>query len=136
MKLHDYFKKYQVQRATFLNEEQFASVLLMFPAMLVGLADGVLDADEKQNIANAIIDGVDEDIIVALEIYSELIYLIFADTQTQNEALECLKELVVEDAEMKSAVADIMTAMADASDGVSVAEEKKITELKTFLSIA
>ncbi|MDR0926421.1 MAG: hypothetical protein LBO69_01470 [Ignavibacteria bacterium] len=135
MELQDYFKNYRIRRATFLDEEQFSSILLMFPAMLVGLADGKLDVSEKHNLAASIKEVIDDDLLLGFEMYSELIYLMFADTQTQNEALECLKELVVSDAEMKLAVAEIMTAMAEASGGMTAGEEKKIKELRTYLSI-
>ncbi len=48
MNLKDYFKDYQTKRNTCLDENQFSSLLMMYPSILVATADGEFDALEKQ----------------------------------------------------------------------------------------
>lgn len=135
MKLTDYFKDYQTKRNTCLDENQFSSLLMMYPSLLVAKADGDFDALEKQNLAESVKEAADGNILVACEMYSELSYLITADNNVKKQTLTCIKDEIADKSEIKSMVLELMTAMAEASEGVSEVEEKKITELKTELLI-
>ncbi|MBN1251194.1 MAG: hypothetical protein JXA16_03595 [Bacteroidales bacterium] len=135
MKLTDYFKDYQTKRNTCLDENQFSSLLMMYPSVLVATADGDFDALEKQNLAESVKEAADGNILVACEMYSELSYLISADNNVKKQALTCIKDEIADKSEIKSMILELMTAMAEASDGVSDVEAQKISELKTELLI-
>lgn len=135
MKLTDFFKDYQTKRNTCLDENQFSSLLMMYPAILVATADGNFDALEKQNLAESVKEAADGNILVACEMYSELSYLISADDNVKKQALTCIKDEIADKPEIKSMILELMTAMAESSDGVSEVEAQKIAELKTELLI-
>ena len=135
MKLVEYFKDYQTKRNTCLDENQFSSMLMMYPSILVATADGDFDPLEKQNLAESVKEAADGDILVACEMYSELSYLITADNNVKNQALTCIKDEIADKSEIKSIILELMTSMAEASEGVSEIEEKRIAELKTELLI-
>ena len=135
MKLTDYFKDYQTKRKTCLDENQFSSLLMMYPSVLVATADGDFHALEKQNLAESVKESAEGNILVACEMYSELSYLITADNNVKKQILTCIKDEIADKSEIKSMILELMTAMAEASEGVSEVEEKKIAELKTELLI-
>lgn len=135
MKLTDYFKDYQTKRNTCLDENQFSSLLMMYPSVLVATADGDFDALEKQNLAESVKESAEGNILVACEMYSELSYLIKADNNVKKQTLTCIKDEIADKSEIKSMILELMTAMAEASEGISEVEEKKIAELKTELLI-
>jgi hypothetical protein len=135
MKLTDYFKDYQAKRNTCLDENQFSSLLMMYPSILVAIADGDFDALEKQNLAESVKEAADGNILVTCEMYSELSYLITADNNVKKQALTCIKEEIADKPEIKSMILELMTSMAEASDGLSEIEAQKIAELKTELLI-
>jgi len=135
MKLTDYFKDYQTKRNTCLDENQFSSLLMMYPSVLVATADGDFHALEKQNLAESVKESAEGNILVACEMYSELSYLITADNNVKKQTLTCIKDEITDKSEIKSMILELMTAMAVASEGVSEVEKKKIAELKTELLI-
>lgn len=135
MKLTDYFKDYQTKRNTCLDENQFSSLLMMYPSILVATADGDFDALEKQNLAESVKEAADGNILVACEMYSELSYLITAENNVKKQALTCIKDEIADKSQIKSMILELMTVIADASEGVSEVEAKKIAELKTELLI-
>lgn len=135
MKLTDYFKDYQTKRNTCLDENQFSSLLMMYPSVLVAAADGDFDALEKQNLAESVKEAADGNILIACEMYSELSYLITADNNVKKNALTCTKDEIADKSEIKSMILELMTSMAEASDGISKVEAQKIAELKTELLI-
>jgi hypothetical protein len=67
--------------------------------------------------------------------YSELSYLITAGNDVRELALSCIKDEIDDKSDIKGMILELMTAMAEASDGISGAEKTKIEELKTELSI-
>ena len=104
MKLVEYFKDYQTKRNTCLDENQFSSMLMMYPSILVATADGDFDPLEKQNLAESVKEAADGDILVACEMYSELSYLITADNNVKNQALTCIKDEIADKSEIKSII--------------------------------
>ncbi len=135
MKLTDYYKDYQSKRNTCLDEDQFSSLLMMYPATIIATSDGVFDALEKQNLAESVKEAAAGDILIACEMYSELSFLITANKEVADEALSCIKEEIADKEDLKSMILELMTAIAEISDGVSEIEAKKMNELKTLLSI-
>jgi len=135
MKLTDYFKDYQSKRKTVLDENQFSSLLMMYPSVLVATADGEFDVLEKQNLSESVKETSDGNNLVACEMYSELSYLVTADNNVKSQALSCIKDEIADKPEIKSMILELMTAMAESSEGISEFEAKKITELKSQLLI-
>ena len=135
MKLLDYFKDYQSKRNTCLDENQFSSLLMMYPSVLVASGDGNFDALEKQNLAESVKEASEGNILIACEMYSELSYLISADINVRKQTLNCIKNEIADKPEIKSMVLDLIMAMAEASDGISVEEAKNIEEIKSELLI-
>lgn len=135
MKLKDYFKDYQTKRNTCLDENQFSSLLMMYPSVLVATADGDFDALEKQNLAESVKEAAESNNLITCEMYSELSYLITADDNVKKQALTCIKDEIADKFEIKSMILELMNAMAEASEGISEIEAKKIAELKTELLI-
>lgn len=135
MNLTDYFKVYQSERKTCLDENQFSSLLMMYPSVLVAAADGEFDALEKQNLSESVKETSEGNVLIACEMYSELSYLLKADNSVKTQALSCIKEEIANKPEIKSIVLELMTSMAESSEGISEIESKKITELKSQLLI-
>jgi len=135
MKLIDYFKDYQSKRNTCLDENQFSSLLMMYPSVLVAVSDGVFDALEKQNLAESVKEASDGNILIACEMYSELSYLVSADDKLKRETLSCIKDEIANNEEVKSMILELMMSIAEASDGISKEESEKIEELKSQLLI-
>lgn len=135
MKLTDYFKDYQTKRNTCLDENQFSSLLMMYPSVLVAAADGDFDTLEKQNLAESVKEASEGNALISCEMYSELSYLITADNNVKKHALTCIKDEIADKSEIKSIILELMTSMAEASDGISKVEAQKIADLKTELLI-
>jgi len=135
MKLTCYFNDYQIKRKTCLDENQFSSLLMMYPSVLVATADGEFDALEKQNLSESVKEASDGNNLVACEMYSELSYLITADNNVKSQALLCIKDAIANKPEIKTMILELMTTMAEASEGISEVETKKIAELKFQLLI-
>ena len=133
MTLTDYFKDYQSKRNTCLDENQFSSLLMMFPSILVATSNGNFDILEKQNLAESVKEASENNILIACEMYSELSYLASTDENNKKQALNCIKNEISDKPEIKSMVLEIMNSMAEASDVVSDEELNKINELKTIL---
>ena len=135
MTLTDYFKDYQSKRNTCLDENQFSSLLMMFPSILVATSNGNFDILEKQNLAESVKEASENNILIACEMYSELSYLVSTDENNKKQVLNCIKNEISDKSEIKSMILELMNSMAEASEGVSDEELNKINELKTILSI-
>ncbi|MBR3959666.1 MAG: hypothetical protein IKJ81_06450 [Bacteroidales bacterium] len=135
MKLQEFYDMYQAQRHSCLSIDQFSSLLVMYPAGLVALADGTFDKLEKQNIVAAIKGAADEDELVMCEMYKEFCHMLCADATLRYVALECIKEETNGKGELKSIIAELMTSTAEAADGISDKEKKAIDDMKKLLNL-
>jgi len=135
MTLTNYYQDYQSERKICLDLDQFSSILMMLPSVLVAGSDREFDVLEKQNLAESLKEASQGNILTACEMYAELSYLMNADKSTLTKALSCIKEEIANREDFKTMVLELMVAMAESSDGISDDENKKIAELKAELSI-
>lgn len=133
MKLNDLYEWYNAKRNTTLDLDQFSSMIMMFPSVLVANSDGDFDALEKQNLANACA-GLEEEPHITCELYSELCFLANSnDKEMLENIFSCIREESKNNEEAKLIVIDLMIQMAQSSDGISEEESSKINELKNIL---
>jgi tellurite resistance protein len=126
---------YKETRKTTLSKEDFSSMLVMLPSVLVANADNDFDELEKQNLAASCF-GLEADPWITCETYSELCYLATADNhELLNNVLACIKTEVSDNAETKLIIENLMIEMAKSSDGISAEESAKINELREILSL-
>jgi hypothetical protein len=135
MKLTDYYKLYQSRRNTCLDENQFSSLLVMYPSVLVATSDGNFYALEKQNLAEAVKEASDGNNLITCEMYSELVFLTKAPENEMKEALSCIKDEIENRPELQTIILELMNSMAESSEGISDIEIRKIKELKDLFSI-
>jgi len=131
-KCHEWYVE---DRSTFLTVNHFSSMIMMLPATLVASSDGDFDELEKQNLANSCKE-IDSNEHVGFEIYSELSFLVGAHAENhRNKILDCIKTELSKDQSHSELILEMMTEMADSSDGISDTEAAKIAELRNVLSI-
>jgi tellurite resistance protein len=137
MKYSELFKHYSEERGTVLSENQFASLLLMYPSVLVASSDGDFDALERQNLAISCFSAAGEnDLLFAAELYCELMYCISKEGgKWKNLFFDVMKENLSNDSESKLLVMDLMTSIAESSDGVSNEEKETIANIKQTLNL-
>lgn len=126
---------YAAERGTFLTIDHFSSMIMMLPSVMVAGSDGDFDELEKQNLANSCKE-IDSNLHVGFEIYSELCYLLSPGAENhRNTVLDCIKAELSKDQSYGELIIEMMTEMADSSDGISDTEAAKIAELRSVLSI-
>jgi hypothetical protein len=131
-KCHEWYTN---ERGTFLTIDHFSSMIMMLPSVMVAGSDGDFDELEKQNLANSCKE-IDSNLHVGFEIYSELCYLLSAGAENhRNTVLDCIKSELNKDQSYGELIIEMMTEMADSSDGISDTEAAKIAELRSVLSI-
>jgi hypothetical protein len=135
MQTTNYYNDYQVKRNTCLSLNQFTSMLMMYPSILVAIADGEFDALEKQNLAESLKQAAESNTLIACEMYSELSYLMKANDEVKEDLLINIKNEISNKADIKSLILELMTSMAESSEGISDIELKTISTLKSKLSI-
>jgi hypothetical protein len=137
MKFSELFKSYSEERGTVLSENQFASLLLMYPSVLVASCDGDFDALERQNLAISCNSAAGEnDVLFAAELYCELMYCISSEGKKwRNLFFDVMKENLSNDSDTKQLVLNLMTSMAESSDGISNEELETINSIKQSLNL-
>lgn len=135
MELKKCHEWYVSERGTFLTIDHFSSMIMMLPSVIVAGSDGYFDELEKQNLANACKE-IDSNLHVCFEIYSELCYLLSPGSESyRNTLMDCIKGELYKDQSYGELIIEMMTEMADSSDGISDTEAAKIAELRSVLSI-
>lgn len=133
MNLNELYEWYQSKRNTTLEIDDFSSLIMMLPSVLVANADDDFDALEKENLANACF-GLEAEPHITCEMYSELCYLATtSDKDVIDNIFACIKEESKNNDEAKHIIVDLMIQMAQASDGISQEESDKINEIKAIL---
>jgi hypothetical protein len=137
MEFSELFKSYSEERGTVLSENQFASLLLMYPSVLVASCDGQFDALERQNLAISCNSAAGEnDSLFAAELYCELMYCISNEGKKwRNLFFDVMKENISNDSDTKQLVLNLMTSMAESSDGISDEELESINSIKHSLNL-
>ena len=73
---------------------------------------------------------------MGFEVYAELCHLVGAGAADQrSKVLDCIKTELSKDASNGELIVEMMTEMADSSDGISSTEAAKISEIRNMLSI-
>jgi len=109
----------------------------MYPSVLVASSDGDFDALERQNLAISCFSAAGEnDLLFAAELYCELMYCISKEGgKWKNLFFDVMKENLSNDSESKLLVMDLMTSIAESSDGVSNEEKETIANIKQTLNL-
>lgn len=135
MNINELFTSYQQKRNTCLNQDYFSSLLIMYPAALVAIADGKFSEFEKANLVSALKEAADGNELILCEMYSELCYLCYAEAEYKQTVLECIKTELETRPEIKLMILELMISTAESEQGISEIEKQKIDELKTILAI-
>ncbi len=127
-----------------LLEEHFERLVFYFPAILVVVSDGVVDKQEwtyvkylAKFIAETFIgDESDPRHSELIEEYSKALkFMVENASNWENKLLTVLKENLELAPEVKEDIYDSLFLFAEASDGASEEEKKKIESLSNFLSL-
>lgn len=139
------FEEYLKERFLTLNKEQFIYLVNLFPALLVGLSDGILDREEWVTVKKlakilgsefASDDfGLEKEENLTLIYKSEFKYLLKNREQWEGKFLSALKNYFSKNDSSKDFVLETMYLFASASDGVSPEEDKTIQYLSEFLGL-
>ncbi|MDW7695794.1 hypothetical protein R9C00_24975 [Flammeovirgaceae bacterium SG7u.111] len=141
-KLYDTYRRVKVCK---VNNEQFGTLVLFFPALLVVACDGVVDDEEwvyvkylSKFIADTFKDQLSEEEIAALQesMFAELEFLTKYLSDWEQKFLKVLKEYLAHNSHVKEDVVDILHMFAEASEGESDEEEAKIEELTNYLELS
>jgi tellurite resistance protein len=144
-KLKNLFSEYEKVRKTNLSEEQFASLVSTYPALLVTAADGVIDNLEqlflvdltKDLAVSFATDGLSfkEVELLSYKLFAEYAYLSNESTKWEASFIEALKDELTSDDEGKIVVLQTMVSAAQSSEGVSEAEQAVIDSLSQKLNL-
>jgi tellurite resistance protein len=109
----------------------------MYPSVLVASADGDFDALERQNLAISCNSAAGEnDVLFASELYCELMFCISKEGEKwRNLFFDVMKENLSNDSDSKQIILNLMTSMAESSDGVSDEESAIIESIKQTLNL-
>jgi hypothetical protein len=139
------FAEYTQERNVRVNEEQFTSFTVFFPALLVIISDGIVDMEEWEYVKQlsrfiAKSFKEDEKSTVDIEVLSkayrhEISFLIKHLKDWQDKFIDALQNYIVEHPEVKSSVLETMELFAEASEGTSDEEEQRIADLKNKLNL-
>lgn len=136
MNLDELYTSYQQKRNTCLSKDTFSSLLIMYPAALVAMADNDFAEFEKANLVSSLKEASDGNDLTLCEMYAELSYLCnSAEKEYKQTILECMKNELESRPEIKLMVLELMISTAEADNGISEVEKQKIDELKTILAI-
>lgn len=138
------FDEYRNASHTQLNSDQFGSLLIFFPSMLVVASDGQVDEDEwvfmkylSKFIADTYKDEIaDEDRNMLQEAYlKELEFLMSNLSVWEEKFISTLHDALRDNPEVKEDVLDVLHLFADASEGESDLEANKIEALRVRLDL-
>lgn len=135
MELKELFFKYQQQRLSCLDIDQFASMMLMYPALLVATADGNYEELEKRNLVSAVQEAAGDDPFIAFEMYAELSHLVNANYETKEMIFSCIKTEIAERKDLQEIIIELMLSSAKSADNISNTEQQIINEIRDLLNI-
>jgi hypothetical protein len=142
--LQNLYKDYKKTSGSAIVENQFGTLVMFFPSLLVVASDGVVDDEEKiyvKYLAKFMADtfkneiSPDERDSIEGSYLSDLEYLLDNLPDWEPKFIDTLKSYLETHEDAKEDIVDILYLFADASDGVSDDEEQKIEELKTILDL-
>ncbi|CAD5273956.1 MULTISPECIES: tellurite resistance TerB family protein [Imperialibacter] len=135
-------QEYQRYRPAKLTLEQFTYLVQMFPSLLVSMSDGVLDKEEwdavlraAENLGKNLAASPDEVESLSDVYKTEFRYLIDNSERWRKKFINALNDFLKEDPTAKDLVLESMYLFANATDGISSAEQKLIDELSSRLDL-
>lgn len=135
MVLNEFFDFYQTKRHCCLDLNSFSSLLIMFPAAKVAMADGEFSEFEKQNLVAALKEACQGNDLLMCEMYLEMCYLLNVDGEMLQELHTCMRTELDGKADVKLIVLELMISTAESDNGISEVEKQKIDEYKSLLNI-
>jgi len=142
--LDELFEEYKKVSNSKLNSEQFSTLVMVFPALLVIASDGVIDQEEwiyvkylSRFIAETYKKEISEQELAALNqtFYNELEFLIDNLEAWESRFVDSLDKYLEYFPEQKETVMEALHLFAEASDGESEEEIEKIEELSKKLHL-
>ncbi len=128
-----------------MNVEQFTYLVNLFPAMLVVMADDLLDVTEWEavkSLARAMAQSVQDEVLDADEqeglervFVTEFRYLLDNTDRWKSKFLNALSDYVKQNDQNKEFILEAMYLFANASDGISPEEQQSIDELSRRLNL-
>jgi hypothetical protein len=139
------YNKFKNRSGSKLGYEQFNTLLIFFPAILVVMSDGVIDDEEWVYVdyLSKFMAKNHKDNLAGDQAYDELVAMYYEDLQFlienlstwKNSFLEELKSVLIGQDEIKSTLVETLYLFADASEGVSDDEQHTIDNLKELLDL-
>jgi tellurite resistance protein len=143
--LEELYLEYSRVRNIDINKEQFIYILNLFPALLVVLSDGMVDGEEWKTVKKlatilgkefATTDlGMEKEENLTLIYKSEFKYLLKNREIWETKFLETLKNYFTKNQSSKEFVLETMFLFANASNGISLEEDKMIDNLTKELGL-
>ena len=135
MTLNQLFEKFQTQYGCCLDIDDFSSVLVMYPASLVALADGEFSQLERENIINALKESASGNDFKTCEMYRMLCKIMELPSDDKVALLKSMNEEIADRPEIKKIILELMISTADSDNGISKEEKTAIDLLKNILSL-
>jgi hypothetical protein len=136
------YQRYLSERAIALDEEQFHTIVMFFPALLVIACDGHIDEEEWMYVGYLARSMAETYPIQHVEqaklqetFYQELEFLLKNLHAWEKPFLQTLKGYLSFNPSIKDDILDILYLFAEASDGESDTESQKIDLLKNQLTL-
>ncbi|MBX2844458.1 MAG: hypothetical protein KTR26_22035 [Flammeovirgaceae bacterium] len=135
-------QKYQGVKSSQLNGDQFGTLVLFFPSLLVVASDGIIDEEEwvyvkylAKFMADTYKNDLDDEARESLEsqYFAELNFLISNLEEWEPKFVDTLRAYLETNPLVKEDVLEILYLFAEASDGESEEETLKINSLKEEL---
>lgn len=143
--MDDLYLEYTKARNIDINKEQFIYILNLYPALLVVLSDGIVDRDEWKTVKKlatilgkefATTDlGLEKEENLTLIYKAEFKYLLKNRERWEKKFLETLKSYFDKNHSSKEFVLETMFLFANASNGISIEEDKMIDNLTEELGL-
>jgi len=142
--IRDLYREYTEERFLEMSEQQFASFLAFFPALLVAASDGIVDREEwlyckklASGLGNSYKEGDSEEAAENLTLLyrGEFKYLIKNLEAWEQKFLTALEAYLTENPQAKEFVSETLYLFAEASSGVSQREMDKINYLEKTLDL-
>jgi hypothetical protein len=142
--IRELFNEYTKERNIEMSEEQFASFLAFFPALLVAASDGIVDKDEwlyckklASGLGNSYNEGDSEEAHENLTLIyrGEFRYVLKHLDRWEPKFLKALKQYLVDNDYTKEFVTETIYLFANASEGIVQEEMDKINYLEKELHL-
>jgi len=137
------YAEYTKVRKPRLNEEQFAYLTKIYPALLICMSDGLLDQEEWEGIVKItyglaeefVVLPTDDKEIIAVAFRTEFRYLLDHIDKWSKKFLNALKDSIKDDKDDKEFVLETMYLFANIAGGISSEEQHEIDRLTQRLEL-